>query len=263
MMQAELNGFSLHYEDAGTGTPLLLIHGFPLSAAIWREQTAALAGKFRVITPDLRGFGSSGMPDGACTMNMYADDMIALLDHLGLERAAVCGMSMGGYVLLNLLERYPARVAGACFMVTKAAADDAEGRARRLLLADEVLQSGAAVAATAFSKMLFAPETAANRPELVAEVLQIMMAAQPAGLASGLLAMRERTDYSNRMDICTVPALVIGGEEDLAIPPEESRKLAAALPGSLLRMIPGAGHMVMMEQPAAVNRVLMEFLSGL
>jgi pimeloyl-ACP methyl ester carboxylesterase len=263
MMQAELNGFSLHYEDAGAGTPLLLIHGFPLSAAIWREQTAALAGKFRVITPDLRGFGSSGMPDGACTMDLYADDMIALLDHLGLERAAVCGMSMGGYVLLNLLERYPARVAGACFMVTKAAADDAEGRARRLLLADEVLQSGAAVAATAFSKMLFAPETAANRPELVAEVLQIMMAAQPAGLASGLLAMRERTDYSNRMDICTVPALVIGGEEDLAIPPEESRKLAAALPGSLLRMIPGAGHMVMMEQPAEVNRVLMEFLSGL
>ena len=262
-MQVELNGFSLHYEDTGAGAPLLLIHGFPLSAAIWREQTAALAGKVRVITPDLRGFGSSEAPQGACTMSTYADDMIALLDHLGLERAAVCGMSMGGYVLLNLLERYPARVSGACFMVTKAAADDAEGRARRLLLADEVLQSGAAVAATAFSKMLFAPETAANRPELVAEVLQIMMAAQPAGLASGLLAMRERTDYSNRMDICTVPALVIGGEEDMAIPPEESRKLAAALPGSLLRMIPGAGHMVMMEQPAAVNRVLMEFLSGL
>jgi 3-oxoadipate enol-lactonase len=263
MMQAELHGFSLFYEDAGAGTPLLLIHGFPLSAAIWREQTAGLAGKLRVIAPDLRGFGNSELPPGGCTMDLYADDLIALLDHLGLERAAVCGMSMGGYVLLNLLERYPARVSGACFMVTKAAADDDEGRARRLLLADEVLKSGAAVAATAFSKVLFAPETAANRPELVAEVLQVMMAAEPDGLAAGLLAMRERRDYSDRMAICTVPALIIGGEEDLAIPPAESLKLAGALPGSRLCMIPGAGHMVMMEQPAGVNRALEEFLSRL
>jgi 3-oxoadipate enol-lactonase len=261
MMQVELNGFSLHYEDCGAGTPLLLIHGFPLSAATWREQTAGLAGQFRVIAPDLRGFGRSAVPQGAGTMNLYADDMIALLDHLGLERAAVCGMSMGGYVLLNLLERYPQRVSGACFMVTKAGADDEEGRARRLLLAEEVLASGAAAAAAAFSKVLFAPETAADRPELVAEVLQIMMAAKPAGLAFGLLAMSERADYSGRMDICKVPAVIIGAEEDMAIPPAESRKLAAALPESRLHIIPGAGHMVMMEQPAEVNRILMEFLS--
>jgi len=261
-MQVELNGFSLHYEDAGAGTPLLLIHGFPLAAAIWQEQTAALAGKLRVIAPDLRGFGSSGMPAGNCTMDLYADDMIALLDHLRIERAAVCGMSMGGYVLLNLLERYPARVAAACFMVTRAAADDEEGRARRLLLAKEVLVSGAGVAATAFSKVLFAPGMAAKRPELVAAVTQMMMAAKPAGLAGGLLAMRERTDYSGRLGICKVPALVIGGEEDMAMPAAESRKLAAELPGSRLCMIPGAGHMVMMEQPEEVNRALGEFLSA-
>jgi len=262
-MQAELNGFSLHYEDAGAGTPLLLLHGFPLSAAIWSEQTTALAGKFRVIAPDLRGFGGSGIPDGACTMDLYADDMIALLDQLRIERAAVCGMSMGGYVLLNLLERYPERVSAACFMVTRAGADDEAGRARRLLLAEEVLASGAEVVAAAFSKVLFAPATVINRPEMAAAVTQMMLAAKPAGLAGGLLAMRERTDYSGRLSICKVPALVIGGEEDMAMSPEESRKLAAELPGSRLCMIPGAGHMVMMEQPEEVNRALAEFLSAL
>jgi len=91
----------------------------------------------------------------------------------------------------------------------------------------------------------------------------MMMATKPAGLAGGLLAMRERADYSGRLGICKVPALVIGGEEDVAMSPEESRKLAAALPGSRLCMIPGAGHMVMMEQPEEVNRALGEFLSGI
>lgn len=262
-MQPGLKGFSLYYEDSGAGMPLLLIHGFPLSAAIWRDQIAVLAGKFRVIAPDLRGFGRSELPEGGCTMDLYADDMIALLDHLGVEKAVVCGMSMGGYILLNLLERYPQRVSGACFMVTKAGGDDAEGQARRKLLADEVLKSGAAVAATAFSKVLFAPGTAATRPEIVAEVLQVMMASKPAGLAAGLLAMRERTDYEGGLAICKVPALVIAGEEDMAIPAAESRKLAAGIPGSQLRMIHGAGHMVMMEQAEEVNRAFFEFLSRL
>jgi pimeloyl-ACP methyl ester carboxylesterase len=261
-MQFELNGFPLCYEESGSGAPLLLIHGFPLSAAIWREQTAGLGGKFRVIAPDLRGFGKSGLSPEECTMDRYADDLIALLDHLGIGRAAVCGMSMGGYVLLNLLERYPERVAAACFMVTRAGADDEEGKARRLMLADAVLATGAAVAADAFSKVLFAPQTAAERPELIEEVRQIMMAATPAGLAGGLLAMRNRPDYSSRLTLCTVPALVIGAEDDLAMPPAESRQLAAGIPGSRLCMIAGAGHMVMMEQPVAVNRALEEFLSG-
>lgn len=262
-MQTELNGFSLHYEDNGSGTPLLLIHGFPLSAGIWREQSAGLAGKFRIIAPDLRGFGSSDIPAGYCTMDLYADDMIALLDHLGIERAAVCGMSMGGYVLLNLLERYPSRITGACFMVTRAGADDDEGRARRLLLANEVLASGAAIVADAFSKVLFAPGTAAKQPELVAEALQIMMTAKPAGLAGGLLAMRERKDYRGRLANSTLPALIIGAEEDMAIPAGESRKLAAEIPGSRLLMIAGAGHMVMMEKAVEVNRAFEEFLSAL
>lgn len=252
---------SLFYEEAGSGPPLILIHGFPLSGSIWSGQLSGLAGKFRVIAPDLRGFGRSTPSDLPCSMDLYADDTIMLMDHLGIESAAVCGMSMGGYVLLNLLERYPERVIAACFMVTKAGADDAEGRARRTALAEEIVKSGSKAAAEAFSRILFAPGSAARNPEMAAQVHGMMLEASPAGLVSGLLAMRDRPDYSTRLGAIRVRSLVIGAEEDLAIPVAESKKLAEGLQDATLTIIPGAGHMVMLEQPAAVNSAFMEFLA--
>src|SRR5574340_545815 len=110
-MQALINGINLAYDDSGTGIPVLLIHGFPLSRRMWHPQRMTLtAAGYRVITPDLRGFGESDAPDGPYSMELFADDLAALLDHLGIERTVVGGMSMGGYVLLNLLERYPERL---------------------------------------------------------------------------------------------------------------------------------------------------------
>jgi 3-oxoadipate enol-lactonase len=252
---------SLFYEEAGSGPPLILIHGFPLSGSIWSAQLSGLAGRLRVIAPDLRGFGRSTPSDIPCSMDLYADDTILLMDHLGIETAAICGMSMGGYVLLNLLERYPERVNAACFMVTKAGADDTEGRARRTALAEEIVKSGSKAAADAFSRILFAPDTAARSPEMVAQVHGIMLEASPAGLVSGLLAMRERSDYSKRLAAIRVRSLIIGAEEDLAIPAQESKNLAEGLHDATLCMIPKAGHMIMLEQPEAVNRAFMEFLA--
>jgi len=251
---------TLFYEEAGSGQPLILIHGFPLSGGIWNEQLRGLAGKFRGIAPDLRGFGRSTPADLPCSMDIYADDTIMLMDHLGIESAAVCGMSMGGYVLLNLLERYPERIHAACFMVTKAGADDEEGRTRRTALAEEIVKSGARAAADAFSRVLFAPGTASRNPEMVAQVYGMMLEASPAGLVSGLLAMRDRPDYSRRLGAIMVRSLVIGAEEDLAIPVAESKKLAAGLHDAALKMIPAAGHMVMLEQADSVNRALSKFL---
>jgi len=238
---------TLFYEESGSGSPLLLIHGFPLSGGIWREQLSGLAGKFRVIAPDLRGFGRSTPADLPCSMDIYADDTIMLMDHLGIETAAVCGMSMGGYVLLNLLERYPERVNSACFMVTKAGADDAEGRSRRTALAEEIMKSGSKAAADAFSRVLFAPGTAAKSPEIVVQVHEMMLDASSAGLVSGLLAMRDRPDYSKKLSKIRVRSLVIGADDDLAIPVEESRKLAGGLHKATLKMISEAGHMVFLS----------------
>lgn len=262
-MKISVNGISLAYDDCGTGVPLLLIHGFPLSRKIWAPQLAALADKFRLIAPDLRGFGASDAPQGPYSMDLFSDDLVALLDHLGIDRIVACGMSMGGYVLFNLLERYPGRVSAACFMVTKGGADDEAGKERRTRLGREVLAKGPGAVATPFSQLLFAPGTEKERPALFGEILQIMLGSSAQGLAGGLLAMRERRDYSDLLGSISIPSLVIGAELDQAIPATESRKLAAGIPGAELTIIPSAGHLVGMEQPTAVNASLLRFLQSL
>ena len=142
-MKADINGMSLAYSDRGKGLPLVLIHGFPLCRKMWRPQAEALArAGCRVITPDLRGFGESRLTSDTVSMDIYADDIVALLDHLGIDKAVVGGMSMGGYILLNLLERYPDRVAAPLFIATKAGGDDDAGKARRTALAEETRNRG-------------------------------------------------------------------------------------------------------------------------
>ena len=151
-MKAEINGIFLNYSDRGNGIPLVLIHGFPLCRKMWRPQSETLAkAGCRVITPDLRGFGESDLTgETIVSIDTYADDIVALLDYLGLDKAVVGGMSMGGYVLLNLLERYPDRIAASIFIVTKAGCDDDAGKARRTALAEATSVQGSLPVAEAF-----------------------------------------------------------------------------------------------------------------
>jgi pimeloyl-ACP methyl ester carboxylesterase len=228
---------------------------------MWHPQVQKLtAAGYRLITPDLRGFGESDAPDGPYSMELFADDVVALLDHLHIPRAVVGGMSMGGYVLFSICERYPERLAGACFITTRAAADDEAGKARRLQLAQEVMKFGSQVVAEAFEKLLFAEASLVERPKLVAEVYRWMTATDSRGLAGGLLAMRERRDYTAFLPMLTVPALAIGAAGDRAAPPELSRAIAAAIPGCRLCMVPDAGHLANLEHPGAFTRCLLDFL---
>lgn len=252
---------TLSFDDTATGLPVLLIHGFPLSRKMWRPQATALAkAGYRVITPDLPGFGESPPLSGSASMDAYADAVIGVLDRLKIDRAVVGGMSMGGYVLLDLLERYPQRLAAALFLVTRAAADDAAGRVRRGDLAGAVRGGDREVVPDAFEKLLFAPGTPQKRPELVASVRKLMDAAAPEGVAGGLLAMRDRKDYLALLPTFHLPALVIGAAEDLAIPPSHAEALAAGLPDAELHIIANAGHMANLEQPEAFNRILLDYL---
>lgn len=263
-MRAIINGITMAYDDNGSGPALLLIHGFPLCRRMWHPQIRALTeAGFRVITPDLRGFGESDAPDGPYSMELFADDMVELLDQLGIGEAVVGGMSMGGYVLFNLLERYPERVRGACFITTRANADDEAGRERRLQLARDVQKFGPRLVADSFAKLLFTEESLAERPKLVGEVYGWMMANDSRGIAGGLLAMRERKDYTPLLAGFAVPALAIGAEEDKAAPPETARTIAAGILGCRLAIIPEAGHMANVENPGAFNAALLEFLRGL
>lgn len=250
-------------DDAGQGVPVVLIHGFPLCRAMWQPQVAALVkAGCRVITPDLPGFGASPPLAATASMTKYADAVIGLLDHLEIEQAVIGGMSMGGYVLLNLAERYPQRLQAALYLVTRAAADDRAGKARRAELAGEVRDGNREVVPDLFTQVLFTPATPRRRPQLVSEVRRWMDAASPEGVAGALLAMRSRKDYVPLLPTLAVPALVVGAADDQAIPPVHAEALAAGLPDAELHIIASAGHMANLERPDEFNSVLLGFLKS-
>jgi len=263
-MKLTVNGISMAYDDCGKGPALLLIHGFPLNRGMWQSQLEPLSGAgYRVIAPDLRGFGESDAPAGGYSMDGFADDLIALLDALKIDRAMVCGMSMGGYILQDLLERYPERVRAACFIATKSSADDEEGRARRSAMAAQAERLGSDPIVKTFAQILFAPDTNNARPNLIDQVTSWMRATNPSALAGGLLAMRDRNDYTPLLPRFRQPSLVVFGAEDHAIPPKALELFTSGLPDCKSGIIPGAGHMVNMEQPELFNETLLTFLKGI
>ncbi|HBG08074.1 MAG: alpha/beta hydrolase [Geobacteraceae bacterium GWC2_58_44] len=260
-MKLTINDISMTYDDVGTGPALLLIHGFPLNRQMWQPQLLPIAeAGYRVIAPDLRGFGATDAPLDGYSMDGFADDLIALMDGLKIERAVVGGMSMGGYILLNLLERYPQRVRAACFIATKSSADDEAGRARRSAMAAEAERLGANPIIKIFAELLFAPDSMQKRPDLIARVTSWMRDTNPRALAGGLLAMRDRKDYTPLLQDFRQPSLVIAGALDRAASPDAVELLTAGLPCCQSRIIDKAGHMVNMEQPEEFNAALIKFL---
>jgi len=263
-VQLTIDNIHISYDDCGSGPAVVLIHGFPLNRQMWQPQLKSLAGAgFRVIAPDLRGFGESDAPEGGYSMDRFADDIVALLDALTVERAVVAGMSMGGYVLLNLLERHPERVAAAGFIVTRATAEDEAGRARRTALAAEAERLGVNPIIKIFAELLFAPDTVHANPRLVAQVTAWMRNTSPKGLAGGLLSMRDRKDYTALLHSFRVPSLVVTGAEDRAGAPEGAQLFAEGLPRCTSRVIEHAGHMANLERPEEFNAALLEFLQGI
>jgi pimeloyl-ACP methyl ester carboxylesterase len=260
-MQLKINEHTLHYDDFGEGPAVLLIHGFPLCRMMWKPQVEPLVDAgYRVILPDLRGFGDSEGGGSTVQMDDFADDIIQLLDYLGVDRAIIGGMSMGGYVLFNLLERYPQRIAAAMFLVTRAAADDEAGKQKRDDMVDAIQAGQTMVVPDTFMNVLFADATPDANPQLVAEVRSWMASASPQGLVGGLVAMRGREDYADRLSMFRLSSLVVGADQDKAIPLEHYQLLVDELPDAEGTVIVGGGHMVNMEKPEAFNRAILRFL---
>jgi 3-oxoadipate enol-lactonase len=260
-MKAHINGISLSYDDSGSGPAVLLIHGFPLCRSMWQPQrTAVTAAGFRLVTPDLRGFGESDVPKGPYSMSLFADDIIGLMDFLHIERAIIGGMSMGGYILLNLLERYRQRLSAACFIVTRSTADEDSVRAGRRALLDKTKRYGAGTLAEQCSAVLLANETFERDPTLADNICRWITGTNPRGIEETLPALLERKDYSAMLGSFDLPALVIGADQDRAVQREDLHILRTGLPNSELCIISSAGHLVNLEQPANFNDCLVRFL---
>jgi 3-oxoadipate enol-lactonase len=259
-----VGGVRLAFVDAGEGTPVLLIHGFPLDHTMWDAQIDALAGRHRVIAPDLRGFGSSEVTPGKVTMEQFVDDLSALLDARGIAGPAViCGLSMGGYVAWQFWGKYTKRVAALILCDTRAAADTPEAAAGRLQTADCVLREGPRLLADAMLPKLLAPSTLAERPELAQDLRRVIERTDPRGIAAALRGMAERPDVTGRLAEIACPALLIVGREDAITAPQEMGTIARAVPGARLVEVAGAGHMSPVERPQEVSAAMLEFLAAL
>lgn len=259
-MIARLGGGELAYDVRGNGAPVLFLHAFPLGMAMWDAQVSALEGSHRVVRFDARGFGASPPGEGLLTMERIAEDAVALLDHLGLAQAAVCGLSMGGYAAFALWSRYPERVRALVLADTRAGADSDEAKKGRADLADKVRREGAEAAAEAFLPKLLGETTRRDRPDLVARVREMILANPPRGIRDALAGLAARGDATDRLSSIHVPTLVIVGEEDIPTPPADAEKIHAGVKGSRLVKIPKAGHLTNLEDPARFNASLREFL---
>jgi 3-oxoadipate enol-lactonase len=252
------SGIALHYFDEGAGEPLVLIHGFPFSADLYQPQRAALSSRFRVITPDLRGMGrSDATPDATdYSVEAYADDVVALMDHLGIGQAIVGGMSMGGYVVFALLRRHPDRVRGVILIDTKAGADTQEGKEGRRAMIAHAQNNGAGAVADAMLPKMLTEQTRSSQPEL-ATFMREMMASTPVdGIVGALTALMNRPDSTPMLGSVSVPALIIVGSEDGITPRAEAENMRDAMPHAELVVIDGAAHAANVERPDAVNRAI-------
>ncbi|HET6575466.1 MAG TPA: alpha/beta fold hydrolase [Fimbriiglobus sp.] len=254
---------TLAYEAVGDGRPVVLLHAFPLCREMWAAQRG-LADRFRVVTPDLFGFGGSPVPAGGWTMDAMADALAAFLPGIGIAQPVVLGgLSMGGYVALAFARKYPDRLRGLVLADTRAEADTAEAKANRdKTIALARSESSVAVVEQMLPKLL-GEFTRKNRPHVVGEVLRIGTAQSADGIAAALAAMRDRPDSTALLPTIRVPALVVVGAEDALTPPDGARAMAAAIPDARLDVIPTAGHLSAMECPAEFTTAVRMFLASL
>jgi 3-oxoadipate enol-lactonase len=267
-MKASINNSLLHYVDTGvsTGVPVILIHGFPFSHKMWTfpgGQTEALASRFRVIAYDVRGHGDSEIGDGQYTIELFVDDLIGLLDHLGISKAILVGLSMGGYIALRTVERHPDRVRALILCDTKSEADSNEAKIKRAASIKSIKTNGPRVFAEGFVAGVFTPESLTAKPEAVKAIQSIIERTAPISLCGTTLALAARTDTTSFLPSIVVPSLIMAGERDLLIPPAVSEAMKVKIPNSEMHVIPNAAHLSNVENPTDFNKYLLEFLQNI
>ena len=241
MEKIKINNIEIAYTRRGKGTPLVLLHGFPLDHQLWDDVTPLLENTFELIMPDLRGFGESETVDTLYSMDDLASDITGLLDQLDIQKAAVAGHSMGGYVALAFARLYPERVRGLALVSSQAPADPPERKEGRY-------KSAADVAANGISSVVetMTPKFTTD-PGLQVITREMMEKQQPAAYIGALKAMAERMDSAPLLSTFNFPVVIIHGDADALIPVDRAREVNASVPGSLYVELKGVGHVPMLE----------------
>ena len=264
MKPLDAGGLRVGVFDRGSGPTLLLVHGFPLDHSMWEGQAEDLAQDFRVIAPDLRGFGCSDVTEGEVPMERFADDLAALLDRLdGARQIAFCGLSMGGYIAWEFWRRHRSRLSHLILCDTRAEADSSEAAAARRQTADRILAEGTSFLADSMAPKLFSPQSLHRHPELVRQTEAVMRATPAAGAAAAMRGMAARRDAVGVLGQIDIPTLVLCGQHDALTSADQMRAMAERIPGARFVEVPDAGHLSPRENPSAVNHAIRQWFDSL
>lgn len=250
------------YEVLGKGPPVVLLHPFPVNREFWQPVTQALLSRYQLLLPDLRGHGDSDIGEGPAIMEKHAADVSRVMDDAQLGRAAMVGVSIGGYVLFEFWRRYRGRVAALVLMDTKAAPDTTDGRNARLQTAADVLERGTESFVQGMLLKVLGETTRKTRPDLVEAARKMMLKMSPDDVSQVQRGMAERPDSMATLQTINVPTLIAPGDEDTLTPVADAELMRQHIPGSQLKAIPKAGHYAAFEQPDEAGKLLRQFLDS-
>jgi 3-oxoadipate enol-lactonase len=261
-MKIVLNDVAINYDERGMpqGLPVVFIHGFPFSHEMWEPQMNVMPNNIHAIAYDIRGHGSSEVGDGQFTIELFVDDLIALLDQLLIEKAVLCGLSLGGYIALRTFERHPDRVRGLILGDTKSEPDTNAVKIKRTNTMKEVKAAGVETFAENFVKAIFWEKTFERNPSVIAFIKQIICANSQRGICGTLLALAARTDTTPALSSINIPTCIIVGEHDKLTPPTDAQTMHTMIAGSELHILSHAAHMSNLENVQEFNERLMAFL---
>jgi len=262
-LSVKVNDITISYEEAGKGFPLIFIHGFPFSKDTWQPQVEFLKKHYRVIAYDIRGFGNSTMGNEIISMDLFATDLVRFMDALQINKAIVCGLSMGGYILMNAVSRFPERFEAIILSDTQCIADSEETKEKRYKTIAQIEAQGLEEFAEGYVKNIFSADSIINRKEIVEQVKQLILTTSPKTITATLKALAERRESCNLLKQVTVPALILCGKDDTVTPLSQSELMFNTIKDSKLKTIENASHMSNLEQAEIFNEHIHNFLPGL
>lgn len=258
----KIDNLCVSYNDSGTDNAetIIFLHGFPLNKSMWDRQADALKNKYRVIAYDIRGHGNSEAGIDEFFIELFVNDLVQLMNALKIDKAVLCGLSMGGYIALSAIEKYPHRFEALVLSDTQCMADTPEAKEKRLKTIEHIKEKGVENYADESLKMLFAPESFITNKEEIISVKEMIINTSKQSLFNTLIALSERKETCSSLQDIEVPVLIMAGKEDKITPPDVARMMHEKIQNSALNIIEHAGHLANMENPDEFNYQLEHFL---
>jgi len=263
-MQMTINNLTVSYTDEGPDDApvIILIHGLPLNKSMWNKQVEMLIENWRVIAYDIRGFGNSDAGSIDFSIELFVDDLLGVMDALKIETAMLCGLSMGGYIALNAVEKFPKRFGGLILCDTNCAADTPEAREKRMKTIESIQGKGLEQYANESLKNLFAPESFITNKEKIDVVKEMIVGTSVQSITRTLFALSRRQETCTKLYRISIPTLIMVGKEDQITPPEAAKQMQKNIKGSILNIIEHAGHLSNIENSYEFNAKLRKFISS-